>query len=250
MTADLYLGGALGAWALSRVSPRDIRNVVTVDPGIVEAAQALGIATWIGNANSRVFDRGDIAYSVHYPEIFKPPLLDAYRTSYNLHPGYLPWGRGFYPVFWALWEGTPAGATLHQMTALVDEGPIVAQTRVAHSEGLTGGALHALVRQAEQDLFVEYWPKIVAGEDLPAWPQPHGVGSKHLKEEFLALRRTNWQAMTGFELVRLIRCLTFPGYPGLEVLLGETPFELSLVPVVDDVPATRQTRPAGARQIP
>ncbi|HEV2765504.1 MAG TPA: formyltransferase family protein, partial [Pyrinomonadaceae bacterium] len=129
---DLYLGGSLGAWALRQVDPRDVRRVFSFDAGTVEHARSLALEAHASDANSFEFDAAEFGFSVHYPRVIRPRLLSQYRKVYNLHPGFLPWGRGFYPVFWALWEGTPAGATLHEMTERVDEGPVVAQTRVAY----------------------------------------------------------------------------------------------------------------------
>jgi methionyl-tRNA formyltransferase len=44
---------------------------------------------------------------------------------YNLHPAYLLWGKDYYPIFWVLWEHTPAGATLHEINEGIDQGKIV-----------------------------------------------------------------------------------------------------------------------------
>lgn len=232
---DLYLGGGVGLWALRQVSPTDVRRVFTFDRETAEAARALGLEAHDGDANALEFEAAGSGFSVHYPRIIRPHLIERYRKLYNLHPGYLPWGRGFYPVFWALWEGTPAGATLHEITAGVDEGPVVAQTRVGYTEADTGGSLHARVRGAEERLFLDYWARVAAGEEIPARAQNTGEGSSHLKREFFALKReARVGEMSGAELLRLARCLTFPGFSGLEVMLGRRKFELRLEPLPED----------------
>jgi Formyl transferase len=279
---DLYLGGEFGLWALGRVAPSDVRRVFTSDPRTLEAARALGLDARDdaadsdrrdGDADARGEDlrsddagtrgdnersddagarsddanaRGDapavFGFSVHYPRIIRPPLLTRYRKIYNLHPGYLPWGRGFYPVFWALWEGTPAGATLHEMSEGLDEGPVVAQTRVPYDEDDTGGSLHARVREAERQLFLEYWPRVARGEELPAHPQAEGAGTRHARREFFALKESaRVEALSGPQLLRLARCLTFPGHTGLEVTLGRAKFELRLEPLARTDDANERT---------
>ncbi len=226
---DLYLGGSVGLWALGRVSTEEVRRVLTLDEEIAEAARARRLEAHVGNANSLEFDAAEIGFSVHYPRIIRQHLIEKYRKIYNLHPGYLPWGRGFYPVFWALWESTPAGATLHEITAGVDEGPVVAQTRVEYDEADTGGTLHARVREAEERIFLDYWPRIARGESVAAHAQIVGEGSSHLKQEFFSLKReARVGEMSGAELLRLIRCLTFDGFTGLEVELGGKRFEIRL----------------------
>jgi methionyl-tRNA formyltransferase len=147
---------------------------------------------------------------------------------YNLHPGFLPWGRGYYPVFWALWEQTPAGATMHEISPGVDEGPIVAQSRIEITEDDTGGTLHARVVQAEKRLFRRFWPQFVSGEIPPAVPQV-GTGTYHTRREFFDLKRNaHWRSMSTQDMIRLIRAYTFPGCKGLEVHLGRQAFTLTL----------------------
>jgi methionyl-tRNA formyltransferase len=154
--------------------------------------------------------------SVHDQRIIRPDVLDRYDAVYNLHPGLLPWGRGYYPVFWALWEGTPAGATLHEVVAALDAGPIIDQVEVDVRPDDTGGSLHARVQAAERALFERWWPRIVAGEALPGRPQDSGGGSAHALAEFLELKRSGWRALDERELERLERCLRFPGHGGVE----------------------------------
>jgi folate-dependent phosphoribosylglycinamide formyltransferase PurN len=198
MPADLLIGGTLGGWALGHADPADVAQVVTDDPTLARAAAALGLAV----RHDHEYEPSGRALSVHYKRILPAALIARYEGIWNLHPGLLPWGRGMYPVFWALWEGTPAGATLHELVEALDAGPIVAQTEVPVLPDDTGGSLHARVQQAEKDLFAAYWPRIVAGEALPSTPQS-GAGSYHTLSEFLELKEHGTGA-------RLARCLQFP----------------------------------------
>lgn len=233
-TVDLYLGGDLGLWALQQVSVELVGQVFTRDEDIFQPSRSRGLRAWQENANNLSFKPSEIAFSVHYPIILKEGLIAKYRKLYNLHPGYLPWGRGYYPIFWALWEQTPAGATLHEMNARLDEGPIVSQIQVEYYPDDTGGSLFRRVREAEKTLFNEYWPKIIAGDFIPSHHQPKG-GTYHSKEEFFELKkRSNWNTMSSHDLVRLIRCLTFPGYTGVEITLGQHKFELHLEPLEEN----------------
>lgn len=166
--------------------------------------------------------------SVHYPHIFSAAFLARYRKMYNLHPGYLPWGRGFYPVFWALWEHEPAGATLHEIDAGVDTGPVVAQIRVEYTDSDTGVSLHRRVREAEERLFQEYWPRIASGEALPATYQ-QGRGAYHSKAQFFERKRpADWRTMSAEDLLRLARALAFPGHSGLEIDVNGQRMEVSV----------------------
>ena len=211
MPADLLIGGTLGGWALERARPQDVAQIVTDDPELAAAAAARGLPV-SGDHRYTPSARG---LSVHYQRIVPAALIDAYEGLWNLHPGLLPWGRGMYPVFWALWEDEPAGATLHELVEALDAGPVVAWTQVDVRPDDTGGSLHARVQDAEKALFDAYWPRIVAGEPLPASPQPAAGGSSHTKAEFFALKQDGWRALSPERRVHLERCLQFPGYAGL-----------------------------------
>jgi methionyl-tRNA formyltransferase len=138
---DSYLGGDLGLWALQYMSVDSIGQVISLDEKIAEAARSRGMIAWLANANALDSPASEVGFSVHYPRILKPELIAKYQKIYNLHPGYLPFGRGYYPIPWVLWERTPAGATLREITADVDQGPVVAQIRVEHYPPDTDGSL-------------------------------------------------------------------------------------------------------------
>lgn len=225
---DLFLGRNLGLWALQQVTIHSVNQIFTTDQEIAEYASSKKIPVFLENANKVSYHPSIIGFSIHYPLILKKEMISKYKKIYNLHPGYLPWGKGYYPIFWALWEQTPAGATLHEITEELDAGPIVAQIQVEYFSHDTGGSLFRRVREAEKMLFLEYLPKMLSGNDIPSFPQPKG-GSKHYKKEFIELKRhAPFKKMTGEELLRLIRCFTFSGYKGLEVNLGNYQYEIRL----------------------
>jgi methionyl-tRNA formyltransferase len=105
---------------------------------------------------------------------------------------------------------------LHEITPGLDAGPIVEQLKVTVMPNDTGGSLHARVQAAERTLFDRWWPRILAGEPLASTAQPSAAGSTHTRSEFLALKREGWRALSSTELGRLERCLSFPGYSGLD----------------------------------
>ena len=104
MKIDLLLGSDIGAWALNCVAPDQVEQVIPLDEPVAQLAQSLGLKTILGNANSVAYVPAQIGFSLHYKAILKPNLITRYHKIYNLHPGYLPWGRGYFPIFWALWE--------------------------------------------------------------------------------------------------------------------------------------------------
>lgn len=217
--------------ALDYIDRASINRIFSREESILRAASKLGLKVFYESVNDVDHSSAESALSIHYPIILTSLTIDRYRKVYNLHPGFLPWGRGFYPVFWALYEGTPAGATLHEITSGIDKGPIVAQTQVPYSDCDTGGSLFARVREAEKQIIIDYWPRIVSGETLPSIPQI-GSGSYHSKRAFYKLKsRSDLTAMSVDQILKLARCLTFPGYTGLELVGSTCRFEIQLRPL-------------------
>jgi methionyl-tRNA formyltransferase len=212
MSVDLLVGGTLGGWALTHARPAEVTQVVTEDATLVELGRRLGFVV----CDREVWEPSQRGLSVHYQRIIPAEAIARYEGLWNLHPGFLPWGRGFYPVFWALWEGSPAGATLHEVTSALDGGPIVDQIQVSATSDDTGGSLHARVQVAEHALFARWWPRIVTGEVLAGVAQPDALGNSHSKADFFELKRAGWRALSSAELARLERCLEFPGASGVE----------------------------------
>jgi len=209
LRVDLYLGSDIGLWAIGEVDPSAVGVVITEDDEIAAGAVEHGLAV------SRDPSGAERALSVHYPRVLSADLLASYVGAWNLHPAFLPWGRGHFPLVWAIANREPAGATLHEMTPRLDGGPIVDQTEVVVEANETGGSLHSRIREVERGLFHKWWPRIAGGEPIPARPQPPG-GSYHDRDAFEQLLATDPNALVPGDLDRIGRALTFPGKPGLE----------------------------------
>jgi methionyl-tRNA formyltransferase len=228
MAADLYADGELALWALKNIDVTEVGHVITYDPLVEALGRERGFKTIRGGPDGIRFDVQQTALSLHYHAILSPDILNNYDKIYNLHPGLLPWGRGYYPVFWAIWEQTPAGATLHEVTARLDAGPIVAQFEVGYTDEDTGWTLHQRVFESEQALFRSYWCRVSRGETLPVYHQSEW-GTYHSRRQFFDMKRPSSVAQyETADLIRLTRALTFPGYSGLEIQLGTRRFELRL----------------------
>ncbi len=225
MLVDLFLGGPIGLWMLEQVDPRNVGVVTTDDARIRHRAEALGIAVW---GLAPWWTIATLGLSVHYPHLLSAATLSRYDAVYNIHPALLPFGRCYYPVFWALWKNEPAGCTLHQIAPGIDDGPIVAQRKVPQYDFDTGGSLHQRVSEAEKGLLLEYWPRLARGELLPTTPQK-GYSTFHSKQSFFDLKQNApIEAYDGRQLLALIRALSHGQYTGLEVDIDGHRFEVSM----------------------
>jgi phosphoribosylglycinamide formyltransferase 1 len=86
-------------------------------------------------------------------------LSASFHTAYpgrvlNTHPSLLPAFKGWHAVRQALAAGVAeTGCTVHVATEALDDGPILAQRRVAVREGDDEGSLHERIKAVERTLY-------------------------------------------------------------------------------------------------
>jgi len=151
----------------------------------------------------------DYIICVHFPYIFPPEVLSIPKCGVlNLHPAYLPWNRGWHTPTWAIWDGTPYGATLHFMSEEIDGGDIIHQKRVRVLPGDTADSLYKRVMKLEYEVFKEAWPRVVDGT-YTRKPQVLSNGSFHRKEDIKTIRQLDLSEVTNTEkILRRLRALT------------------------------------------
>jgi phosphoribosylglycinamide formyltransferase-1 len=72
----------------------------------------------------------------------------------NTHPSLLPAFKGWHAVAQALESGvTETGCTVHIATEALDDGPILAQRRVAVAPDDTEETLHERIKSVERELY-------------------------------------------------------------------------------------------------
>lgn len=100
-----------------------------------------------------------------YMRVLTPWLVEAWAgRMINIHPSLLPKYPGLDTHRRAIEAGdAEAGCTVHLVTAGVDEGPILDQSRVPVLKGDTPEALAARVLEAEHDLYPAALARLVAG---------------------------------------------------------------------------------------
>ena len=99
--------------------------------------------------------------------IFKKDILSLAKNSLNIHPSYLPFGRGRDPVVWSIFYEEPAGASLHEISEGVDEGAIYFQEEVKYEFPITGAELYSIVEEKCWKIFHDKWDSIKTGSIKP-----------------------------------------------------------------------------------
>lgn len=90
----------------------------------------------------------------------------------NIHPSLLPKYKGLNTHQRALDAGdAQAGCTVHEVTAKLDDGPILGQARVPVKAGDTAQTLAARVLEEEHRLYPAVLARFVSGDKRPLyWP--------------------------------------------------------------------------------
>lgn len=155
----------------------------------------------------------DIAISVGYRHIVPEDIIEIpERGILNLHPSYLPYGRGANPNVWSIVDEDPAGVTLHFMNESLDTGEIIAQERVDKNFSDTGKDLHKRLEEAQVELFKENWPDII-DNSIETEAQQRDEGTYHKSTEFDELCEIDLDKEYRVEeFLNILRALTFPPY--------------------------------------
>lgn len=127
-----------------------------------------------------VRNQADFIVSYGYRYILGKDVLEKYAgKAINLHISLLPWNRGADPNFWAWFDHTPMGVTIHQMDAGLDTGPILAQEEIyfEDQEDQTLATSYRILQDSIERLFEREWKAIrVGGSSVP---QLRKSGSYH-----------------------------------------------------------------------
>jgi len=104
----------------------------------------------------------DYVISNGYAPIIKKEVINKYyKKIINVHPTYLPYGRGIYPLIWALLENNPIGVSLHFIDYEIDAGDIIVRKKVDLNKNLTLQDAYGILLEEANKLFVENWMNIV-----------------------------------------------------------------------------------------
>ncbi|MEO9629378.1 MAG: phosphoribosylglycinamide formyltransferase [Sulfitobacter sp.] len=154
------------------------------DAGGIAWAQAQGIATEVVDHRPYGKDRPafeaalSAALEAHAPDIiclagFMRKLTEGFTDAWagrmvNIHPSLLPKYRGLHTHARALEAGdTEHGCTVHEVTAALDDGPILGQARIPVLPGDTAETLAQRVLVQEHRLYPAVLRRFAAGERQP-----------------------------------------------------------------------------------
>jgi len=153
-----------------------------------------------------IIDNYDIAFSLHSKQLFPEKLVNN-LICINIHPGYNPYNRGWYPHIFSIIKDNTIGATIHLMDKDLDNGFIIARKEVEKSFWDTSETLYYRILQAEIDLINENLLDIMNDKYI-SFP-PEEKGELNLKEDFNELCRIDLERTGSFkEFYNYLRALS------------------------------------------
>lgn len=157
-----------------------------------------------------MIEKYDLILSIHCKQLFPKKLVKALRCI-NVHPGYNPLNRGWYPQVFAIINDLPVGATIHEIDEEIDHGPIIAREFVNKKITDTSLTLYNKILEKELELIDANIISILSNNYKTIIPDNQGV--LYLKKDFNKLRELNLsEKITPLELINKLRALTHGDY--------------------------------------
>lgn len=140
-------------------------------------------------------ERFDALITVYWPFIVPLRVFSMVPLTVNFHPALLPINRGWYPHVHSILDGSPAGVTLHQLSAKADQGGIWAQHPVNIEPWETSGDVYKKLQREMFSLFCDSWKQIKGGEITPRG-QNESLAIYHSKKEIDSLDKLDLDQVT------------------------------------------------------
>jgi methionyl-tRNA formyltransferase len=152
----------------------------------------------------------DLVISVHCFQFFPQELVRGIRCL-NIHPGYNPINRGWYPQVFSIVNQLEIGATIHEMDEKLDNGPIIVRSFVEKYSWDTSYTLYNRVLEKEIELLENNFEKIIDGSyDIVI---PESTGNMYSKKDFHNLCKLDLNEVGSFKsFYDKIRALTHGEY--------------------------------------
>jgi methionyl-tRNA formyltransferase len=106
--------------------------------------------------------RYSLILSIHCKQIF-PEFLIKTTKCINVHPGYNPYNRGYFPHIFSIINNKPCGVTIHEMDKRIDNGPIIIQKKCNIKQDDTSFTAYQKIISLEKELLIKYYPKLRDG---------------------------------------------------------------------------------------
>jgi len=126
----------------------------------------------------------DLIISMHSKQLFPANLFSTVRCV-NVHPGYNPIDRGWYPQVFAIINDNLVGVTIHEIDETIDGGKIIFREKVKKLEHDTSLSLYNRIISKEIEMLKKNINVIISGNYKSN--KSNYLGNLNLKKDFLKL---------------------------------------------------------------
>lgn len=152
----------------------------------------------------------ELVISAHSKQIFPAELVQRVKCI-NIHPGYNPYNRGWYPQVFSIINDTVIGATIHLMDSELDHGEIIARRQVEKFDYDTSLSLYNRVQNAELELLKQNLDSILLGDYKTVKPEIEG--DLYMRTDFEKLCELDLsENLTMGQAIDRLRALTHGNY--------------------------------------
>ena len=157
-----------------------------------------------------LIEKHDLLISVHCKQLFPNELINAVKCI-NIHPGYNPINRGWYPQVFAIINDLVIGATIHEITRDLDNGPVIKRKKVKKYAWDTSLSLYNRVVDEEIELFDKCLYDILNNSYTTFTPKE--TNNLFLKKDFEELKQIKLDKKATYkEVIDHLRALTHGDY--------------------------------------
>lgn len=157
-----------------------------------------------------IIDHYELVFSLHSKQIF-PELLVRSIRCINVHPGYNPYNRGWFPQVFSIINKLPLGVTIHEMDEFLDHGPVIAQEIIDIFSWETSSDVYKRILGKEIEMLEELLPSLLDNSYKKTVITDQG--NVNLKKDFKSLCKIDLeQQLSMEEAIDYLRAVSFPGY--------------------------------------
>jgi len=182
-----------------------------------------------------------LVLSIHCKQLFNRELLASIRCI-NVHPGYNPDNRGWYPQVFSIINGKKAGVTIHEIDDQLDHGPIILRRECRIEEWDTSGTAYKKLMSLEREMLLESFCSLRDHDYVTS--RPESEGNVNFRADFEELCRLDLDEHGTFEIfLNRLRALTHDDFRNAYFVdrNGRKVFvQISLKPDEDDQLADRR----------
>ncbi len=124
---------------------------------VLKDLRFFGDVTYFSNKLTEDIGKFDLIVCYCYGPILNQDQIDKLKGPIiNLHPSFLPYGRGIYPILWGTALNHPLGSTIHLIeNKEIDNGSIIIQEQFFFTKDITLSQAHLALTSLSRQLMLK-----------------------------------------------------------------------------------------------